>query len=235
MYFSFIFPVCNEQECLEKQLCFFYKELIFNKIKCREILLVENGSSDRTGEIINNIIKSNKLIKGLKLRRASYGRAVRKGLLLAKAEYIFLLNVDFFDFNFIRGAIKNLGKYDVVVGSKMMSMSKDNRSLIRKLKTRVLYLIMKYVFKYQGTDTHGIKVFRNDNTLKQTIKECFCREDMFDTELLLRLSKKGGKILELPVEIEEIRKSRYKKFWIINRILGDVGRVMAGVIVSKLK
>ena len=220
MYFSFIFPVCNEQECLEKQLCFFYKELIFNKIKCREILLVENGSSDRTGEIINNIIKSNKLIKGL---------------LLAKAEYIFLLNVDFFDFNFIRGAIKNLGKYDVVVGSKMMSMSKDNRSLIRKLKTRVLYLIMKYVFKYQGTDTHGIKVFRNDNTLKQTIKECFCREDMFDTELLLRLSKKGGKILELPVEIEEIRKSRYKKFWIINRILGDVGRVMAGVIVSKLK
>ena len=69
MYFSFIFPVCNEQECLEKQLCFFYKELIFNKIKCREILLVENGSSDRTGEIINNIIKSNKLIK----ERRKYG------------------------------------------------------------------------------------------------------------------------------------------------------------------
>lgn len=232
MYFSFIFPVCNEQEYLEKQLNFFCKGLKDYKIKCKEILLVENGSNDGTWKIINNLEKNNKLIKGLRIKGASYGRATKHGLLSARADYVFLLNVDFFDFNFIRKAIENLDKYDVVVGSKILSESSDERSFLRKLRTKMLYLTMRYIFKYPGSDTHGIKVFRNNKNFKKIITDCFCKYDLFDTELLWRLTKLNYKLLELPVKVEEIRKSRYKIYWFFDKPLKDLYRI---VIFSLLK
>lgn len=235
MYFSFIFPVCNEEKYLESQLKKFDQWLSLHRIKVREILLIENGSTDNTEKIILKLEKKNKLIRGCQIKGASYGRAVKHGLLSATGDYIFLLNVDFFDLNFLEKSIKELDKYDVIVGSKVLMESKDNRNYLRKSRTIILAFVMKYFLGYKGTDTHGIKVFKNRESFKKIVLSCFCKHDLFDTELLLRLTRKGNKLLELPVDVIEIRKSRYKKIWLINRTLKDFGRIIIYLIFQNKK
>ena len=70
----------------QKQIEIFNSCLIEHSIKCKEILLVENGSSDNTWKIIKKLENKNKLIRGLQIKGASYGRAVRHGLLSANAD-----------------------------------------------------------------------------------------------------------------------------------------------------
>ncbi len=57
------------------------------------------------------------------------------------------------------------------------------------------------------TDTHGIKAFRNRVVadLAPLVKS---RQDLFDTELVLRAERVGCTITEVPARVEEMRLAR---------------------------
>ncbi len=90
---SLILPCFNE----EKNIPLLYKEFLeipFKETIC-ELILVNNGSIDSTGEQIDNIIKINNqknkniLIKKVALQKnAGYGGGIIAGLSYAKGEYI---------------------------------------------------------------------------------------------------------------------------------------------------
>ena len=93
-----------------------------------------------------------------------------------------------------------------LVASKRLSESEDERTLIRKMATSVFVFILKLLFRTSLTDTHGMKAIRKDNIEKE-INNVISTQDIFDTELLIRIERSGFKISEVPAKVNEIRPS----------------------------
>ena len=209
MLFSFIFPVHNEAEHLNSQLDYFI-DFANKKYKNKfEIILVENGSSDKSWSIAKKIENKFSFIKTHHMPLPSYGAAIRWGIINALGKKIFVLNVDYFDFEFIEKANKLLNTIDIVVGSKTLTSSSDQRSFFRRTATYFFNVFLRLILNYPGTDTHGIKAFRKSKKLVDFSKACQTQNELFDTELILRLTKNGFIFVDLPQKIIELRKSRY--------------------------
>lgn len=92
-YISVIVPAYNEEGCIEgniRGLDFWLKK---HFIDTYEIIIVNDGSTDRTHEIISRLANKNIKIKSYRKNRGK-GYAVRTGLLSAKAPVILLLDAD---------------------------------------------------------------------------------------------------------------------------------------------
>lgn len=204
---SIVVPAYNEQNLLPE----FVQELTSYLGKSwtnYELLIIENGSQDKTLKIAKEISKKNKKVVIYHLSQPAYGQAIIYGLRKGRGEYIVIFNVDFWDRRFIDLAKKDLLGNDIITGSKNLSDSCDQRPLSRRLITKGFNFFLKTIFGYRGTDTHGIKVLRRETVLP-IVKKCKTKTGIFDSELLVRVQRSGLKILELPVEIKEKRPNRF--------------------------
>ncbi|MFA6814559.1 MAG: ChbG/HpnK family deacetylase [Patescibacteria group bacterium] len=229
--FSFIFPIHNEEAILKKQISTFINFLKKRKIRNYEIILIENGSIDNSFSIIANLSKIYKEIKFYHLSKTSYGLAIKNGLLLAKGKYLLLLDIDFFNLNFLKEGLKEITKYQLVVASKSLIKGSDQRPFSHRLRTKVFQLITKHIFKYSGTDTHGNKIIQNSLLLKKIIYSSFTKYEFFDTELLLRMMKtKTFKLKEIGIITGEIRLSRYSSIRRYYLCLLDFIRIVSSLV-----
>ena len=93
MSLSVIIPIYNE----ELNLNGFYKELKahLKLIKKYEIIFVDDGSSDKSFEILESIAKKDRSIKIVRLR-SNYGQtvAIRAGLDVSKGNKIIIMDGD---------------------------------------------------------------------------------------------------------------------------------------------
>lgn len=207
--FSIVIPAYNEEAILEKSLL-----SLISKLKTEfppntyEILLIENGSQDQTLAIAKSLALKFKFFQVFHLSKPSYGGALRKGILEAKNENLVIFNVDFWDISFLKKALKLLANADIVIGSKTLIASHDLRPLHRRLLTHFFNVALKILFNFPGSDTHGIKVFKKKKFVP-LMKKCQAYHELFDTELILRASKKGLVLTELPIKVREIRPTRY--------------------------
>ena len=87
-----------------------------------------------------------------------------------------------------------------------MSESKDDRRTIRKLATKLFVLMLKTLFSTNLSDTHGMKAIRRAEIVEQ-IEKVVSTQDLFDTELLLRIERANKLIKEVPTSVNEIRPS----------------------------
>ncbi len=210
---SIIIPIYNEGLILEKEINNLFQEIShklppeYNNL---ELILVENGSTDNTLEIAKKLASQFSQIKIAVLDNPSYGKAVKHGVSIASTKYVSICNIDFWDVNFLKQGLDLIIKNnaDIVVASKTLKGSHDKRNFIRRLITKSFNLFLKLCFHYQGTDTHGLKVF-NRKKLTPIINECITEEEIFDTEFIIRAQYKGLKIKELPITVIEKRKSTY--------------------------
>ena len=159
------------------------------------------------------------------LGRASYGAALKRGILAAKFDRVAIVNVDFWDLKFLRRAHQLLGVCDIVNGSKALIASRDGRPFIRRQLTVWFNILLRIGFGFPGTDTHGIKFFRRRPFLPLA-KNCLTQNELFDTELVLRGCKLGLILAELPITVREIRPTRYNPWRRIGNTLTDIGLIV---------
>lgn len=205
---SCIFPVHNEAKILKRTVTEFTDKWQKSHLPKTEIILVENGSHDNSWKVIKSLARSS-FIKGFQLNKASYGQALKAGLNQARGKVIFIFNVDFYDIEFAKNALQLLKVADIVIGSKTLAASRDERAPFRRLTTYFFNVLLRLVLNYPGTDTHGIKAFRNTSLLTYSINRCRTRNELFDTELIIRMTRWDAKLVELPVTVHEIRPTRY--------------------------
>ena len=172
-----------------------------------EILLMENGSRDATLRVARELAEASQHVRVYTDARASYGQAMRAGLMHSAGDLCAVLNVDLWDLGFLERAVALLRHVDVIVGSKRHADAQDERPRSRRLVTEVFNLWLRVAFSYPGTDTHGMKVFRRA-ALEPLFERCVTRDILFDTELLLRAARHGRSIAELPVTVREVRAPR---------------------------
>jgi glycosyltransferase involved in cell wall biosynthesis len=186
-----------------------------------EIILCENGSSDQTLPLAREIAANNPQVTVLTTNTASYGAAIRRGILHCKGDRIVVFNADLWDMKFLYAAYDLLNRYDIVIASKRHPDSNDQRPLNRRLITWGFNFILRVLFGFDGTDTHGMKAFRRV-TITPVVRRSITDREIFDTEVILRARQAGLTLTELPTVVEETRPSRYSTFARVPRTFKDL-------------
>lgn len=211
MKVSVVLPARNEQELIKSCILDISKYLNGKKYEY-EILVVVNGCTDKTEEIVKDLSFKNKNIR-LVNSKSGYGYALRKGMQESKSEYVVIFNVDFYDLKIIDLVDIDLYGRDLVMGSKMAHWSVDKRTFQRRLFSSSYNLLLKLLFGFKGSDTHGIKVMRR-GVVKNILRKCKTVNGIMDTEFVIRSQRANYKIADFPVVVEEKRGPRFpNRLW----------------------
>lgn len=183
-----------------------------------EMLVCENGSTDDTAALVERLRAEDPRIRLERLPEPDYGGAMRHGIGACRHDRVVIFNIDFWNLQFAREALALLDDYDMVVGSKVMDGAADRRPPFRRFMTRAFNQLLHAIFGFRGTDTHGMKAFRR-TALADSLARCVTARSIFDTELVLRAERAGLRIVEIPVDVSEIRQPSY---WSVVRRLPEV-------------
>ena len=219
-----VMPAFNEAEILESSV-----KSVVDGLRKRgeafELIVVENGSTDETATIADAIAASEPEVRVEHRVDADYGRALRAGLLTARGAAVVNFDTDFFDLDFLAAAVTRVLEPNgpaIVVGSKRGEGASDERAPLRKFATAVFSGVLRVGFGLHVSDTHGIKAMRRD-AVEPFARACKSGQDLFDTELILRVERAGLNTSEIPVGVTELRPAR-------TSIMKRVPRTLLGLV-----
>jgi glycosyltransferase involved in cell wall biosynthesis len=205
---SIVIPIYNEEKVLASAVAEIRAELSRQNVPDYEIILVENGSTDGTYDLAMSLAKEFPALRIVRIDRADYGLALRHGMRAARGRCIVNFDIDYWDILFLRKSLAMLQfEYDIVIGSKNTLLSRDQRALARRIISQGYRLFLLMFFGLRVSDTHGIKAWRNDETLQRLIAETKFNKHIFDSELIIRSQRSGRQCLEIPVTVWEKRRS----------------------------
>ena len=203
--FSIVIPIFNEEEILEEST-----NAIFSLCKRMEIdfeiIFSENGSTDKTKAIAEELTNKHPEIKIISNPTPNYGNALKTGFELAKNDLVISFDIDYYSESFLSEALKLESEYSGITASKRLGSSEDGRRFIRRLATNFFVILLKILFGTKLSDTHGMKAIKKSE-IEKFLPKVVSTQDIFDTELLIRIEKNGGKIKEVPAKVNEIRPS----------------------------
>ncbi len=202
---SVVIPVYNEEGILRGSVLEL-EEKLRRFGWSYELLLCENGSRDRTIEIGRELEIEHPQVRMLSVGQPNYGLAMKQGILEARGTFVICDEIDLLDTEFYARAMALLERSDtdLVVGSKAMVGSNDQRPLFRRTATRVYNGMLRAVCRFPGTDTHGLKAFRRA-ALLETARRCVLDRDVFASEFVIRAHREGKKVVEIPFAVREKR------------------------------
>ena len=202
---SLIVPCFNEQkrvkESIEAIATFFSAEE-----DAFEIVVVDDGSTDRTASIVETLIASNpSLVKNARLIRVGHkgkGWAVRNGMVNSKARYRFISDLDLsVPLTHIKDFVKSMKSgADVVIASRQLDGSQRlNEPRRRFLASRFFnQIIRSFLFLGVSDSQCGFKGFTADTADAIFSVQClngYC----FDPEVLFIAKKMNYTVIERPV------------------------------------
>ncbi|HTI93078.1 MAG TPA: glycosyltransferase family 2 protein [Puia sp.] len=135
MDISIVIPVYNEDESLP-ELCSWIQRVVQANELSYEVILVDDGSTDRSWEVIEELRRSNPHIKGIKFQR-NYGKsaALNEGFKAASGEVVITMDADMQDspdeIPELRRMIRE-DKYDMVSGWKKVRHDPVSKTLPSK-------------------------------------------------------------------------------------------------------
>ena len=203
--FSIVIPIFNEQEILEESVNNIFA-ICKRTQKKFEIILSENGSNDNTLEIAKKISNEYSEIKVISSNTPNYGMALRSGFIEASNSLVVSFDIDYYSESFLNMALMLEEDFSAITASKRLVQSNDGRRFVRKIATNTFVFLLKLLFRTTLSDTHGMKAIKKI-CIDEFVNDVVSTQDIFDTELLIRIEKSGKKIKEVPAIVNEIRPS----------------------------
>ena len=202
---SIVVPVYNEADFIPMALPRLVDEVVGAEPDA-EILLVENGSNDNTGRVASEVA-GEWPVRVISLAEPDYGAAMRHGFLVSDGAWVVNFDIDYFSGAFLENVLSQPPEVDLVIASKRDPASTDRRPLVRRIATRVFNLLLRFILGSKVSDTHGMKGFRRA-LVDDLGPSVVSTKDLFDTELVIRAERAGYRIIEVPVEVAEMRTAR---------------------------
>jgi glycosyltransferase involved in cell wall biosynthesis len=226
---SVVIPVYNEEGILRGSVLELREKLRPFGFSY-ELLLCENGSRDRTVEIGKELEAEYPEVRLLSVGQPNYGLAMKTGILAARGTFVICDEIDLCDTEFYARALALLERTDtdLVVGSKAMVGSNDQRPLVRRLGTRVYNGMLRTVCHYRGTDTHGLKAFKRE-VLLETARRCILDRDVFASEFVVRAHREKKKVVEIPFAVREKRPPSINLLKRVPHVLKSVARLAISI------
>jgi glycosyltransferase involved in cell wall biosynthesis len=214
---SIIIPCYNEEKYISTVLTNIDKQ---RKLFNLEIIVVDDGSKDKTKEILKKYKKIiNKIV--IKKQNEGKGSAIRQGLNYATGKYTLIQDADLeyspLDYTKIFYPIFKYNA-DVVYGSRFIS--NEARRIIyfkNELANKFLTFISNIVSGLNLSDIEvGYKVFKTSILKSLNLKE---RSFGFEIETTMKLAKNNYKIFEVGISYNGRTYAEGKKIRTIDGIL----------------
>jgi glycosyltransferase involved in cell wall biosynthesis len=215
--FEITIPVLNEEKNLKQGLVTLYDFIRSNFTDYRDfsIVIADNGSTDGTQEIANNILKKYSCVKYIRLKEKGVGRALRTSWSQSEASVVGFLDLDLAtSLKHLPDAISAISEkgYDIAYGTRLHKNSKViGRSLKREFVTRVFNFILKSYLDISFSDGMcGFKFLKRRDLDRIIDGGAISNGWFFSAELLIVGEWYGYKLFELPVEWTDDSDSRVK-------------------------
>lgn len=212
---SIIIPAYNEENRIKNTLLII-NDYILEKNLNAEIIVVDDGSGDKTVEVVRHYMEKIKNLKIILLEKNSgKGYAVKKGIDESRGKYILFTDADnstpIEEFEKLFTELKKTNS-EIAIGSRYLS---DSKVKIAQPKYRILIgrmgNILIRIFLIDGIkDTQcGFKLFTH-----AAAREIFSLQKVrrfgFDMEALVIAASLGHKIIEVPVSWFNSSESRVR-------------------------
>ena len=192
---SVFFPAYNEEENLEHTVA--GANAVLRKLRADyEIIIVNDGSEDRTGSIAHRLARENKQIRVIDHRHnQGYGGALITGFYAAKKKFIAMTDSDGqFDFSEINLFLPYLSSHDMVIGYRTERAEGWKRELLAAI-LRVWDFVLFGIW-FKDIDC-AFKVIRRKSLNR--FPKLTTHTAMISTELLAKAKRAGLTIKEVPV------------------------------------
>jgi glycosyltransferase involved in cell wall biosynthesis len=208
---TYLVMVYNEIRTIKKAI----QDVIDINYRNKEILVIDNGSTDGSRDVINSFKNIKKI---LRKKNLGAGKTIEEGIKKAKGSYIFIQFSDLeFDhlqsLDMLNYAKKN--NLDIVLGSRLM-----NKNIWRELNKKKSYLativttfIINKFYNKRFTDIIGSKLYRTSEVRKIPITSYGAG---FDWEFISRACKRNLKIGEISVKYKPRLNQHEKKIRFYN-------------------
>jgi len=208
---SVIIPCFNEEERLPntlKQIEFYIKN---NKKFSFEIIIVDDGSRDKTIKIATDFQKKNPHVKIIKNgQNRGKGFSVRRGMLESRGDFSLFMDADSATkISELDKFLPFLEKYNILIGSRHLSTNsiKVKQTILRRIAGFFAHKLIHLFIIPSIKDTMcGFKVF--DKKSRILFKKQLNKRWGFDYEILYLAKKFDFKVKEIPIFWEDDKRSK---------------------------
>ena len=174
-----------------------------------QIIVVENGSSDNTWEVITSLDLSTFNVEIIRTQsEKGLGNAFRQGLNLVSREIVLLTADDLpFGFSDLESFFTSDPQPVLAVGSKAHAETIGSRTLGRRIMSFIFRKLRHAILGINLGDTQG-SIMGNTDVIRDLSRSTSQPGYLMTTELLTIASKRNFVIEEVPVEFQnQLRKS----------------------------
>ena len=191
---SVVFPAYNEEANIRTVVEDAYRDLP-KFTRTFEIIVVNDGSKDRTGEICNRLAEECPNVRVVHHpRNRGYGAALKSGINLARYDLIFFTDADGqFDLNEVDALLEEADAYDIVAGYRAQRQDPPHRLLFAWGWNFLVRLVL------------GVRIRDIDCAFKVFNRRVFDRVQinsvgaMVNTEIFAQVSRFGMTVKEVRV------------------------------------
>jgi glycosyltransferase involved in cell wall biosynthesis len=192
---SICIPSFNEAKNIEKVV----KDALYSVSKITndyELVMVNDGSTDKTGKIIDALARKNKKIKVFHHKKnKGFTGAMKTSLYSAKKNLVFLAPGDGqFNFDQLEKLVYAIRGYDMAIGYKTNS----SEGLFRKLSSWAIYSLYQTLFRIPIKEISSVFLWRR-RVIESVKIESDDRSAMFLYEFFFKALEKNNKYIEVPI------------------------------------
>ena len=225
MSITFLIPIFNEVKTVKKAI----EETININIPNKEIIIIDNGSTDGTQDVIKEYDNYENIKIILQKKNLGFGNSIREGFLQSSKEFIYL---QFGDLEYdIKTCIEMLKKtqdqgLDAMFGSRLKNIN-NLFELLKTILNNPAYLatlictfLINFFYNRSFTDIIGAKLYR-----KKTVQYILPKTSGqgFDFELVSLLCKRNLKVDEVFISYkprENFSDKKIKFYHMFNAVYG---------------
>jgi len=214
MELSIIIPAYNEEDRLGRMLDQYLPFFQARYAGCHEVLVVVNGSSDRTENVAREFANVHASVGVIvEPRRVGKGGALMLGFARAQGRLVGFVDAD--------GAtppeafqelVDHIGAADAIIASRWMPGSRISvhQPLKRRLASRMFNALVRVMFGLRISDTQcGAKLLTRA-AVQAILPHIGITQWAFDVDLLFQLRRAGFAITEIPTTWRDISGSRLR-------------------------
>lgn len=196
MEVTLLMPCLNEEKtikkCIDKSFKFLEKYNIDG-----EVLVVDNGSTDKSLDIIKN-----SKARVISVFEKGYGSALINGIKASKGKYIIMYDSDLsYDIDNMYPFIEKLKEgNDLVMGNRYMGgISKGSMKLSHIIGVKFLTYFANILYHTKLGDYHcGLRAFNKERFLNLNLE---CKGMEFASEMIIKAKLNNYSIKEIPTKL----------------------------------
>lgn len=191
---SIVIPAFNEKDTIENVAQEATKALKDLKIDY-EIVLIDDGSTDGTFEIIDKLARNKKVRVIHHKQNKGFTGAMRTAFGSAKKHLVFLAPADGqFDFDQLESFVESIRGYDVAIAYRV----KNEESFLRKFNSKIFHFLCRTLFNINFREISTVSMWRR-RVLQSIEIDSDDASAMMLPELIYKAMQKRYRFIEVPI------------------------------------